>query len=95
MLRGTGSVRLQVYNSDFGAPTYLNRELLRTGVLKPTDAVNVTDGGMTALQNVVFNYKEEGDQPLAATAYFVHQNHKRWRRALSPFPLIRTAPGNF
>ncbi|CAN5593492.1 hypothetical protein BH20VER1_BH20VER1_13820 [soil metagenome] len=95
MLRGIGSVRLQVYNSDFGAPTYLNRDLLRAGLLRPTDAVNPFDGGMTALQNVVFNYKEDGDQPLAATAYFVHQDHKRWATRTFTMPIDPGRPGQF
>ena len=95
MLRGTGAVRFQAYNSDFGAPTYLNRELLRTGVLEPTDAVNVTDGGMTSLQNVVFNYKEDGPQALNANAYFVHQDHKRWATRTFTVPIDPNRPGQF
>jgi len=95
MLRGTGSIRLQIYNSDFGAPTYLNRKLLDSGVLEPTDAVNVFDGGSTALQNVVFNYKEDGDQPLTGTAYFVHENHKRWATRTFTMPINPTINGQF
>ncbi|MGI9088789.1 MAG: TonB-dependent receptor domain-containing protein [Chthoniobacterales bacterium] len=95
MLRGTGSFRLQVYNSDFGAPTYLNRALLQSGVLEPTDAVNPFDGGSTALQNFVFNYKEDNDQPLTATAYFVHENHKRWATRTFTVPIDPSRPGQF
>src|SRR6266496_4972212 len=95
MLRGTGSVRLQIYNSDFGAPTYLNRDLLNSGVLKPTDAVNVTDGGSTSLQNFVFNYQEEGDQPLTANAYFVHEDFKRWATRTFTVPIDPSGPGQF
>lgn len=95
MLRGTGSFRLQVYNSDFGAPTYLNRKLLNSGVLEPTDAVNVFDGGSTALQNFVFNYKEEGDQPFTANAYFVHEDHKRWATRTFTVPIDPSRAGQF
>ncbi len=95
MLRGTGSFRLQVYNSDFGAPTYLNRALLRSRVLRPTDAVNAFDGGATALQNFVFNYKEDGDQPITATAYFVHESHKRWATRTFTVPINPTRAGQF
>lgn len=95
MLRGTGSLRLQVYNSDFGAPTYLNRVLLNSGVLEPTDAVNPFDGGSTAMENVVFNYKEDGDQPLSATAYFVHENHKRWATRTFTMPIDPGRAGQF
>jgi outer membrane receptor protein involved in Fe transport len=95
MLRGTGSIRLQVYNSDFGAPTYLNRELLRRGVLEPTQAVNETDGGSTAHQNLVFNYKEPGEDPLRATAYFVHVDHKRWATRTLTVPIDPNRPGQF
>jgi len=95
MLRGTGSFRVQVYNSDFGAPTYLNRDLLNSGVLQPTDAVNSTDGGSTSLQNFVFNYKEDGDQPFNGTAYFVHENYKRWATRTFTFPIDPNIPGQF
>lgn len=95
MLRGTGSFRLQVYNSDFGAPTYLNRDLLNSGALSPTAAVNSTDGGSTSLQNFVFNYKEEGDEPFAGTAYFVHENYKRWSTRTFTVPIDPNGPGQF
>ncbi len=95
MLRGTGSFRLQVYNSDFGAPTYLDRARLIAGTLQPTDAVNPFDGGSTALQNFVFNYKEEGDQPLVANAYFVHESHKRWATRTFTFPIDPGRAGQF
>lgn len=93
MLRGTGSFRLQVYNTDFGAPDFINRTRLRAGTLRPTDAVNVTDGGSTALQNFVFNYKEEGDQPLTAVAYFVHENFKRWSSRSTTIPFNPSGNG--
>ncbi len=93
MLRGTGSFRLQVYNSDFGSPGFISRALLQSGELEPTDAVNVTDGGSTALQNFVFNYKEEGDQPFAGTAYFVHENFKRWSSRSTTLPFDPSLPG--
>lgn len=95
MLRGTGSVRLQVYNSDFGAPTYLNRALLQSGALRPTDAVNLTDGGSTSLQNLVFNYKEAGDQPITANAYFVHDSFKRWATRTFTVPIDPNRAGQF
>lgn len=93
MLRGTGSFRLQVYNSDFGAPDFIRRPLLESGVLQPTDAVNVTDGGSTALQNFVFNYKEKGDQPFTGIAYFVHENFKRWSSRSTTIPFNPSEPG--
>ena len=95
MLRGTGSFRLQIYNSDFGAPTYLNRRLLASGALKPTDAVNATDGGSTALQDVVFNYKEDGDEPFTGTAYAVHEHHKRWATRTFTMPINPNRAGQF
>src|SRR5215203_341984 len=95
MWRGTGSFRLQIYQSDFGAPTYLNRVLLARGLLDPTDAVNITDGGMTSFQNFVFNYKQAGDEPLRGVAYFVHQNHKRWATRTFTVPIDPNRPGQF
>jgi len=93
MLGGTGSFRLQVYNSDYGSPGYLNRDLLRSGVLSPTEAVNTTDGGSTSLQNFVFNYEQDGDEPLTATAYFVHDNYKRWSTRTFTVPIDPSKPG--
>ncbi len=95
MLRGTGSFRLQVYNSDFESPGFIDRALLRSGVLDPTDAVNVTDGGSTALQNFVFNYKEDDEEPLSATAYFVHEDFKRWASRTFTIPVDPSRPGQF
>jgi hypothetical protein len=95
MLRGTGALRLQIYNSDYGSPGYLNRDLLESGVLQPTEAINPTDGGSTSLQNFVFNYKEEGDQPFAGTAYFVHENFKRWSTRAFTVPINPDGPGQF
>jgi len=95
MGRGTGAFRLQIYNSDFGAPTYLNRLLLASGVLKPTDAVNATDGGSTALQDFVFNYKEDGDEPFTGTAYAVHEHHKRWATRTFTMPIDPNRAGQF
>ena len=92
---GTGSLRLQVYNSDYGSPGYINRDLLNAGVLENTDAVNPTDGGNTALQNFVFNYKQTGDEPLTATAYFVHDNFKRWSTRSFTVPIDPSGPGQF
>ncbi|MDQ6625768.1 MAG: TonB-dependent receptor plug domain-containing protein [Verrucomicrobiota bacterium] len=93
MLGGTGSFRLQVYNSDYGSPGYLNRTLLRSGVLKPTQAVNITDGGSTAQQTLAFNYKQDGDQPIVGTAYFVHEDFKRWSTRTFTVPISPNRAG--
>ena len=95
MFGGTGAIRFQIYNSDFGAPTYLDRNLLNSGRLRPTDAVNSTDGGSTAQQNIVFNYREQGDQPLSANLYFVHVNSKRWATRTFTMPIDPSRPGQF
>ena len=86
MLRGTGSFRLQIYNTDFNAPDFISRARLQAGTLRPTDAVNATDGGSTALQNIVFNYKEDGDEPLKASVYFVREHFKRWSSRSTTIP---------
>jgi hypothetical protein len=49
------------------------------GQLSPTEAVDASDGGSTAEQNVVLTYREDGtDQPFTGTLYFLHNTFKRW-----------------
>jgi outer membrane receptor protein involved in Fe transport len=58
-LRNDGSalsLRAQAYGTTFGAPGYINRDAVASGILAPTAAVNGTDGGNKYLENFVVNY---------------------------------------
>lgn len=88
LLGGTASVRAQVYSMDSGSPGYISRTLVESGALSPTAAVNATDGFNTTEENVVFNYRQNGDEPFKATAYFMNDTLKRW----SDFNVIPTNP---
>lgn len=95
LLGGTGSVRLQVYSNDFGAPSYIRRTFVENGTLNPRAAVNPTDGGNTDLQNLVFNYKQKSDQPFTATAYVVHVDHDRFATRTFTVPSDPDKAGQF
>ena len=77
MLDGTASVRFQLYDSDFESPGFINRTRIQNGTLNEKQARNPTDGGSDEMQNLVFNYKEKGDQPFTANAYVVHNDYTR------------------
>lgn len=73
------SVRGQYYGTDFGAPGYINRDQVLAGVISPRTAVNMTDGGMKELQNLVANYSNgPPDQELSGLAYVVHNHFERY-----------------
>ncbi|HEY0789963.1 MAG TPA: TonB-dependent receptor [Chthoniobacterales bacterium] len=56
-------------------------------MLSDRAAVNSTDGVDVAEQNVVFNYRQKGDQPLTANAYLINEMIERWAE-------FTTAPTN-
>ena len=87
MLDGTGVVRLQVYQNDFGAPGYLNRDLLDNGTLDPKDAIDETDGGDKDYYSLGFTYRdgEPGGDSTLASVYAFHNETTRWSNfATSP-----------
>ncbi|MBV9644466.1 MAG: TonB-dependent receptor, partial [Verrucomicrobia bacterium] len=88
-LGGTASLRFQVYSMDSGSPGYISRTLVESGALSPTAAVDITDGFNTTEENIVFNYRQNSDQPFTATAYFMNDTLKRW----ADFNIIPTDPG--
>ena len=92
---GTGSVRVQAYKSDFGAPTYVRKNFVENGTLSPRAAVNATDGGNTDLQNIAFNYKQAGDQPMTANAYVLHSDHDRFATRTFTIPIDPNIAGQF
>jgi hypothetical protein len=53
------SARTQIYGGEWGAPTYISRDLLRAHLIKPTAAFDVTDGGNKYLQDLVLNYTQD------------------------------------
>lgn len=93
MFDGMGSVRYQLYDSDFDSPGFVNRDLIRKGTISEKDARNPSDGGNTQLQNVVFNYKQKGDEPLTANAYVIHSDHNRYSSRGNTTPVPPNTPG--
>lgn len=90
---GTGSVRLQLFADRFGAPGFLQRELVEDGTLNPRTAINSTDGGKTDLQVLAFNYKQSADEPLRANVYVMHSSLDRFSNRASTVPIDETLPG--
>ena len=92
---GSGSVRVQAYKSNFGAPTYVRKNFVENGTLNPRAAVNATDGGNTDLQNIAFNYKQTGDQPMTANVYILHSDHDRFATRTFTVPIDPNIAGQF
>ncbi len=88
MLGGTGVVRLQAYQNDFGAPGYLNRDLLNAGAFDEKAAIDRTDGGNKEYFSLGFNYRDgapEGGERTLGTFYVLHNESTRWSNfATSP-----------
>lgn len=80
MWRGTGSVRVQAYGSDFGSAGYLSRTAIDSGRVSRTSAINGSDGGSTRQQNLVFNYRgANADNFGSITLYVQHHDFIRIR----------------
>jgi outer membrane receptor protein involved in Fe transport len=76
---GDFTIRTQFYGGDWGAPGYLNRNLVQSGVVSPTTAFNGTDGGNKEYQNVTLNYGlGDLDQAFTVTAFANHDTFTRW-----------------
>lgn len=81
MFSGTGVVRLQAYQNEFGAPGYLERDLLDTGVLDPKNAIDETDGGSKDYMGLGFTYRDgdpDGGNSTQASIYALHNETTRW-----------------
>jgi outer membrane receptor protein involved in Fe transport len=77
--QGDLSIRGQLYGGDWGAPGYLNRDLVQSGALSPKAAVNGTDGGNKTFQNLTLNYLlGDPDQALAVTGFLNHDIFVRY-----------------
>lgn len=90
---GAGSVRLQIFSDDYGAPGFINREAVKNGTLSPRAAVNPTDGGNTDLQNIVFSYRQDGDEPLTASVYLQNSALDRFSSRFTTTPFNPDGPG--
>ena len=84
---GVGSVRLQVFSDDFGAPGFIRRDRVASGALDPRTVINTTDGGKTDMQNLAFNYRQDGEHPLKANAYVMHSALDRFSNRTSTIPI--------
>ena len=70
---GDLSVRTQFYGGQWGAPGYLSRDLVQSGVLSPKTAFNSSDGGHKDFQNVTVNYlRGDLDQALTVIGFVNH-----------------------
>ena len=93
LANGTGSLRLQIFSDDYGAPGFINRAAVENGTLSARAAVNPTDGGTTEMQNIAFNYRQHGDQPITANAYVLHSNIDRFSSRFTTTPFNPDGPG--
>jgi outer membrane receptor protein involved in Fe transport len=76
---GDFSIRTQFYGGDWGAPGYLNRQLVQSGAVSPTAAVNTSDGGNKELQDVVVSYGlGDLDQAFTVTGFVSHDTFVRY-----------------
>jgi len=93
LLDGIGSFRFQFFNDTFGAPGFINRDLVESGQLSPTAAINPTDGGNRTEENVVFNYRQpNADQPVSVNFYAIHNVFNRYA-TFSATPISPADPG--
>jgi len=76
---GDFTLRAQFYGGDWGAPGYINRDLVASGQLSPKTAVNPTDGGSKELQNLILNYAlGDLDQAFTMTGFVTHDYFIRY-----------------
>ena len=73
------SLRAQAYGTRFGQPGYVERDLVRAGLVSPRAATNDTDGGGKTLQTFVANYVNgPPDDELSALLYASHDVFSRF-----------------
>lgn len=73
------SLRAQIYDTSFDAPSYINRDAVRAGALSPRVPQNFADGGSKSLQNLVATYVAgTPDDELSATLFFSHDTFNRY-----------------
>ncbi len=76
---GDFSIRGQLYQGEWGAPGYLNRDLVQSGLLNPRTAVNSFDGGHKNFQNITLNYLlGDFDRALSMTGFINHDTAARF-----------------
>jgi len=75
----TLTFRAQAYGTESGAPGYISRDALQSGLISPTTAVNSTDGVSKTLQNFVVNYTSgPAAQQLTGLFYLSHDIKTRY-----------------
>lgn len=73
------SIRVQAYESTFGAPGYIEKDAITSGVLSPRAATDPTDGGDKYQQNLVVNYTSGvADQELTGVLFADHNIFDRY-----------------
>ena len=76
---GMLSIRTQAYGTAFGAPGYINRDAVISGVLSPRAAVDATDGGSKYFENLTANYTSgPADQNFTAMLFTNHDVFDRF-----------------
>jgi outer membrane receptor protein involved in Fe transport len=76
---GTLSIRGQAYGTTFGAPGYINRDAVASGVLSPRAAVDPTDGGSKNFENLTANYTSgPANQNFTVMAFANHDIFNRF-----------------
>ena len=84
---GSGDVTLafQGYWARWHAPSYIDRDLVRSGALDEKTAVNPTDGGKQNNQLAYLRYRHARDSrdPFSAIVYADHRDWTRWRMRIA------------
>jgi len=89
----TLTFRAQAYGTDSGAPGYLNRNALQSGLVSATAAVDPTDGVSKTMQNFTVNYTSgPAAQQFTAMSYVSHDIFTRYADFCESLPGSPTAP---
>lgn len=76
---GTLSIRGQAYGTTYGAPSYISRDAVESGMLSPRAAVDLTDGGSKYFENLTANYSAgPADQNFTAMLFTNHDIFDRF-----------------
>lgn len=73
------SIRGQVYDTVFDAPSYIRRDYVQSGLVSPRTPQNFGDGGNKSLQNLVANYViGPPEDELSTTLFYSHDRFNRY-----------------
>ncbi|HLH97985.1 MAG TPA: TonB-dependent receptor [Xanthobacteraceae bacterium] len=91
---GYWSLRAQAYGSNFGAPGYIEKDLVSSGALSPKAATDPTDGGDKYQENLVANYSSGAqEQELTGVLFADHNVFDRYSNFSSVVCTVQPCAG--